>query len=50
MFCGKVSLFMLNDTLENWGIDKNRITELVWGDKFSQEGIEIIGEEANHFS
>ena len=40
----------LGYTLENWGIDKNRITELGWGDKFSEEGIEIIGEEANHFS
>ena len=38
------------NTLENWGIDKNRITELGWGDKFSEEGIEIKGEEANHFS
>ena len=40
----------LGVTLEYWGIDKNRITELGWGDKFSQDGIEIIAEEANHFS
>ena len=40
----------LKYTLENWGIDKNRITELGWGDKFSEEGLDIIGEEANHFS
>ena len=41
----------LKYTLENWGINKNRITELGWGDKFTdEEGIEIIGEEANHFS
>ena len=40
----------LGYTLENWGINKNRITELGWGDHFSEVGIEIIGEEANHFS
>ena len=40
----------LGYTLEYWGIEKNRITELGWGDKFEKEGIEIIGEEANHFS
>ena len=40
----------LGNTLEYWGIEKERITELGWGDKFIEEGIEIIGEEANHFS
>jgi len=40
----------LGTTLEYWGIKKERITELGWGEKFIEDGIEIIGEEANHFS
>ena len=40
----------LRSTLEYWGVDKERITELGWGDKFEKNDIKIIAEEANHFS
>ena len=37
-------------TLEGWGIESERISELGWGDVFEDNDIKIIGEEAQHFS
>jgi L-ascorbate metabolism protein UlaG (beta-lactamase superfamily) len=40
----------LKFTLENWGINKERITELGWGEIYEDNYIKIIGEESLHFS
>lgn len=37
-------------TLRSWGIDKDQITELGWGDVFEQNGFKIIAEEGVHYS
>jgi L-ascorbate metabolism protein UlaG (beta-lactamase superfamily) len=36
--------------LKSWGVDKNKIHELGWGDFFEYNGIKITAERANHFS
>lgn len=36
--------------LRSWGIDKDRIIELGWGDAFEQDGLKIIAEEGVHYS
>ncbi|MDR1874201.1 MAG: MBL fold metallo-hydrolase, partial [Synergistaceae bacterium] len=36
--------------LRGWGIDAGRITELEWGEKFGEEGLEVTAVEGLHFS
>ncbi|MCL2308691.1 MAG: MBL fold metallo-hydrolase [Proteobacteria bacterium] len=36
--------------LVSWGVPKEKIRELVWGDEFSEDGVSIVAERAIHFS
>ena len=36
--------------LVKWGVAKEKIRELGWGDAFSQDGVSIVAERAIHFS
>ena len=36
--------------LRGWGVAPDRITELGWGEKFEEDGLEITAEEGVHFS
>lgn len=40
----------LGAALQSWGIEKDRITELGWGETFEQDGLKIIAEEGVHYS